>query len=150
MVSRTSNIRKSLGKATKNHRRTLTTSDDISKGAVPLFGKIRTTILASTEPRRFEIAYKLVIKLQHLSYAYPSSYDERDGDPIADELLIELAKERFEAGKRWGYPLDMWELQEQHEYLAQFGIETYFPKFIAKCKTWWTFDVLGLDAFWSK
>jgi hypothetical protein len=138
MVSRTSNIRKSLGKATKNHRRTLTTSDDISKGAVPLFGKIRTTILASTE------------KLQHLSYAYPSSYDERDGDPIADELLIELAKERFEAGKRWGYPLDMWELQEQHEYLAQFGIETYFPKFIAKRKTCWTFDVLGLDAFWNK
>jgi hypothetical protein len=78
----------------------LTTSDDISKRAISLFNEIKTTMLTSVESRRFEIAYKLVMDPEHLSYTYPSSHDERDGDPIADELLIELAKERFAAGER--------------------------------------------------
>lgn len=100
MVQRMSMVNKSLAKATKNHRRTLTTSDDISKCVVPFLHEIGTTFLTSTEPR-FEITYGLVIRLQHLFYAYPSSYDERDSDPVADDLLIELANERKAAGGEW-------------------------------------------------
>lgn len=43
--------------------------------------------------------YGLVVRLQRLFYAYPSSYDERDADPIAHDLLIELANERKAAGE---------------------------------------------------
>ena len=39
----------SLGKTTQNHRRTLTTSDDISKRTIPLFNEIRTTILLPSQ-----------------------------------------------------------------------------------------------------
>ena len=45
---------------------------------------------------------------------------------------------------------DMMELKEWRKYIAKFGIESYFPKFIAKCSNWWTLDVLGVEAFWEK
>lgn len=37
---------------------------------------------------------------------------------------------------------DVMESQERLGYLAKFGIESYFPKFIAKSNNWWTLDVL--------
>ena len=47
IVKRMGSIRKYLAKATENHRRTLTTSGDISKHALPLLNGIRPTFLES-------------------------------------------------------------------------------------------------------
>ena len=84
-------IHKSLAKTNENHQRTLMTSDDIYKRVALFLSEIRSTILQWMEPKRFKIAYGLIKRLQHLTYVYPSSYRERDSDPISDDLLIESA-----------------------------------------------------------
>ncbi|KAF1931431.1 uncharacterized protein M421DRAFT_418066 [Didymella exigua CBS 183.55] len=132
MASRVRNIWMSLAEATEDSRRPSTTSDDISNRVTLLLDEVRTTILTFTENGRVEIACNLVIRLQQLSYG------ERDSDPVADDLLIELANERKAASEEWDLVSELRDLEERHDYLKGYGIETYSPKLISMCKMWGT------------
>ncbi|KAI1074300.1 hypothetical protein F5B20DRAFT_564054 [Whalleya microplaca] len=131
--SRIAKAHRRLAEKVCNAERSGVTSDDISGAMVPLIHEI-DQLANMGQPDSLKLAYELIIKLTESSYAglgddsHSCGFGDRPSDKPADELLMSLIERRLNSGHSWDIAEDLKNLDEDAEYLEDYGIRPWCPK----------------------
>ena len=91
-------------------------------------------------PGGLNLALDLVLKLGRYSFGDLNSggcgREDRPSDERADELLVELVKERKRSDPGYDPTSALKELEKTSKYLSAYGIHTYFPRSIDLLTNW--------------
>ncbi|KAL8828296.1 MAG: hypothetical protein Q9191_002670 [Dirinaria sp. TL-2023a] len=118
-----------------NAKKTMVTSDDLSRAMVPFLRKAEHLL---DIPNTAGLVFDLVKMLGEHSYGEldTESDEGRPSDSIVDELLERLAPEKRLAEPNWDFIKDLEELKRVAEKFADYEMENYCPQTIKLLSKW--------------